>query len=289
MRYRQNVLQGALFILLSEFMFAAMGATVKHLSSTLSHEMIVFMRNCAGLLVILPLFLRMAHKESFYTEVPWLHLQRALLGLSAMYCFFYAIGNMPLAKSVLLKTTAPLFMPLIAFLWLQESLSKYSIAAVVIGFLGVYLILDPGGQYTWIALIGLLGGLFAALAKVTVRRLSRTEPAVRTVVYFSLVATLVSAIPLSWGWRTPNLSEWSWIVMMGVCGTAGQLFLTRGYSAAKAGQIAPFTYFSVVYAALLGYLLWDETLKAIFYLGAFLIILAGIMTVYSPKQRREVI
>lgn len=287
MRYTQNVVQGALFILLSELMFASMGAAVKAASGLgLPNEMLVFMRNMVGLFVIAPLLLQYGTAE-LRTPVYRLHLLRAALGLSAMYCFFYVLGQLPLADGMLLKMTSPIFMPLIALLWLGEGVSRLAVIAIPIGFLGVALVLKPGGDMSWVALLGVLGGALAALAKVTVRRLSHSESTTRIVFYFALNATLLSALPLAWAWQTPTLKQWALLGVMGVMGTVGQLLLTRGYGIAPAAKVSPFTYFSVVFGAAFGYLFWGETLDWLFLAGAMLIALAGVMAVRG-RSRKEV-
>jgi len=285
MRYPQNVVQGAVFILLSELMFASMGAAVKAASGMgLPNEMLVFMRNLMGLFVIAPLLLRYGTAE-FRTEVYRLHLLRAVLGVSAMYCFYYAIAELQLADAMLLKMTSPFFMPLIALFWLGERVGRLAVIAIPVGFVGVALVIKPGGEMNWVALLGVLGGFLAATAKVTVRRLGRSEPTTRTVFYFTFNATLLSALPLLWAWQSPTLQEWVFLLVIGVMGTAGQLLLTRGYAVAAAAQVSPFTYFSVVFGAAYGYLFWDETLDWLFVAGALLIALAGVMAVRGRARK----
>jgi len=281
MRYQQNVVQGALFILLSELMFASMGAAVKAASQLgLPNEMLVFMRNLMGLFIITPLLLRYGAAE-LRTSVYPLHLLRAVLGVSAMYSFFFVLGNLALADGMLLKMTAPIFMPIIALLWLGERVGRLAILAVPIGFVGVGLVLKPDGDMNWVVLVGVLGGALAAFAKVTVRRLGRSEPTTRIVFYLALNATLISAFPLVWAWQTPNLQQWALLGLMGAMGTAGQLLLTRGYAVAAAARVSPFTYFAVVFGAAYGYLLWGEVLDWLFVLGASLIAVAGVIAVRS--------
>ncbi len=291
MLYRQNLVHGALLIVASELMFASMGAAVKAVSAGLSNEMTVFMRNLMGLLILLPWLLHQGI-GSLKTQVLHLHALRALAGLSAMYCFFYALAHLPLADGMLLKMTAPIFMPLVAYVWLKEGATGLALIAVPIGFLGVGLVLRPDGEFNWVALIGLMGGALAAFAKVTVRRLGQTEPTVRTVFYFAVLAALVSSVPLSWAWQMPSGGQWGLLVLMGLMGTLGQLLLTRGYGIAAPSQVGPFTYFSVVFAAVYSYLFWGETLDAYFLAGAGLIALAGTLAIrgrtgVAPARRYE--
>jgi drug/metabolite transporter (DMT)-like permease len=200
-----------------------------------------------------------------------------------MYCFFYALGNLHLADGMLLKMTAPLFMPLIAWTWLGERARRLTLWALPVGFVGVAFVISPEGDFNWVALIGLLGGALAALAKVTIRRLGRTEPTTRVVCYFALFATPVSAIPLFWTWQTPNLNEIGLGLLVGLFGASGQFLLSRGYAVASATNVSPFTYFSVIFGASYGYLFWGETLSATFVIGALLIALSGVMALRGGR------
>lgn len=268
------LLYGALLIIASELLFASMGAAVKAVSATLPDAMSVFLRNLMGLLVVLPLLLRHGPR-ALRTRVLPLHLLRALAGLAAMYCFFFVLARLHLAEGVLLKMTSPLFIPFIALLWLREPLARWALVAVPVGLAGVVMVLDPAGDFSTLSLVGILGGALAGLAKVTVRRLGAEEPTLRTVFYFSLFATLFSLLPMFWLWRMPSAEEWGWVALMGLMGTLGQVLLTRAYRLAPAARIGPFTYFSVLFAALYGYLFWGEALSLNFVAGALLIALAG--------------
>lgn len=283
MIYRQNLLLGAVLLVLSEFLFASMGAAIKTVATTgISNEMTVFMRNLVGLLALAPLLLR-GHRRMLHTQVGGLHLLRAASGVGAMYCFYYALAHLPLADGMLLKMTAPLFMPLIAWLWLAERLRLATAMAVLVGFVGVYLIVGPSGKANPIALLGLLGGGLAAVAKSTVRRLGRTEPNTRVVFYFALGGLLISSLPLTWAWQTPSAIQWQWLFAIGLLGTAGQLLLTRAYAIAPAGRVSPFTYFSVIFGISYGYLLWGEIPSATFITGSLLIAAAGLLTLQGPR------
>jgi drug/metabolite transporter (DMT)-like permease len=283
MLYRQNLLLGALFILLAEWFFASMGAAVKLVTAELPSEMAVFMRNLFGLALMIPLVWRNG-LPGLKTGIFPIHLLRALAGVSAMYCFFYALSRLQLADGMLLKMTAPLFMPLIALFWLGEQLYKRILIALAIGFLGVVLVLNPEGEFNRVALVGLLGGALASLAKVSLRRLGRSEPSVRVVFYFALLSTLISITPMFWVWQTPDLRQWGLFALVGLMGTLGQLLLTRGYAIAKAASISPYTYASVLFGALYGYLFWDETTSLQFFIGALLIALAGILALQGHRR-----
>ena len=258
-------------------MFACMGASIRHVSADMNNGMVVFARNLIGLALLIGIT---SHPRSsgLRTKVPHLHLLRASAGLGAMYCFFYAIANMPLADAMLLKLSAPLFMPLVALFWLGERFTWHVVVALAIGFGGVSVILVPDlDSMAGVAFIALLGGALAAVAKVTVRRLSVTEPASRTVFYFAAIGTLVSLLPLIWLWQTPTVEQIKWLLLLGVFATAGQLLLTRGMACAPAARLGPFAFFSVIFGAGLGWLFWDEILSWTTIVGTLLVLLSAML------------
>jgi len=272
-----RLLTGALLIVSAELMFACMGASIRHVSADLNNGMVVFGRNVVGLL-LLGLVLNRTGLRSLATEVPHLHLLRGLAGLGAMYCFFYAIAHMPLANAMLLKLSAPLFMPLVALAWLGERFTWHVVAALAVGFAGVALILTPDfAQMAPVAMIALLGGALAAVAKVTVRRLSATEPAARTVFYFAATGSIVSLIPLWWLWQAPSWGQLKWLLLLGLFATAGQMLLTRGMACAPAARLGPFAFFSVLFGAALGWLFWEEVLGWPTVVGTLLVLSSALL------------
>lgn len=275
---------GALFLLGGEALLAVMGAMIKHLSDELSTEQIVFFRNAFGLLVLLPFALRHGFQPLATRVMHW-HLFRSLVGVAAMYCYFWALGNMPLTEAFLVNLSSPLFMPFIAWWWLSEPAGKNSIIALLIGFLGVILILQPNGDnaMTWAALIGLLGAILAAVARVTIRRMSETEPSQRIVFYFALIATLISAIPAMLHWQPVPTALWGWLVGLGAIATLGQLAITKAYRIAEAGKVGVYAYSAVIYGALMGWYFWHEVPLWTTWAGAALIIGAGILNLRGSR------
>ena len=270
----------------AELCFVGMGSLVKLLSENLPSQNVVFFRNLFGLIILLPYIFKLGIKTLKTNNIRW-HILRSIAGVSAMYCFFYALAELPLADAMLLKISAPLFIPIIAFVWLSEYISLRVIMAIMIGFLGVIFVLKPTGTIHIASLVGLLGGALAALAKVTIRRMSDSEPTSRIVFYFGLIGLIVSAIPLIWFWQDPTTKEWIILILLGAFGTVGQLFLTKSYILAPASRIAPFTYSSILFAAIIGWLFWDELVTLITISGALLIIVAGIIILREKKVRAD--
>lgn len=270
----QSIVRGALFIVASELSFALSAALIKLVSASLPNESIVFFRNFFGLAILIPFLLKANPKILLTKHLHW-HLVRSSFGMGAMYCFFYALGKIPLGDSMLIKSTIPLIIPFVSALWLQEIITQRVILAGIIGFLGVFLILEPTGDNNWASLIALASSILAAFAFVTVRKLSATEPALRIVSYFAIFGVLISAIPFIWTWQIPTLNQSLILIGVGLTTTIGQLLLTRGYQNAPASSVGIFTYTSVPFGTLLGWLLWQELLNQNSYVGGILIILAG--------------
>ncbi|MBI4396527.1 MAG: DMT family transporter [Elusimicrobia bacterium] len=271
--------RGALLMLFASILFAGMGVLVKIASGQFPNEMVVFFRNAAGLIILTPWLLR-SRAEALRTRYFRLHLARGLIGLAAMYCFFYSIGHMPLADAMLLSYTAPLFMPFIAQAWLGEKIPRGAGALITLGFAGVMLTLKPGpGLFRPVALVALVSGFLGALAQVGIRGLAVKEPTVRIVFYFALTATTFSAVPLAGFWKTPTGSQWAVLAAIGVLATAAQLLLTRAYKHAPAGQVGPFIYTAVVFAGLFDWLIWKNLPDVLSILGALLIGLAGVLII----------
>jgi drug/metabolite transporter (DMT)-like permease len=283
--HADNLRRGALLMLASGLLFSAMGALVKYMSAHLPNEMVVFFRSAMGLLALLPWVL---HRGVGHLKTKNLrgHLWRGLAGVAAMYCYFYAIAHLPLAEATLLNYSTPLFVPFIAAAWLGEKISRKLWGAIITGFTGIVLILKPGlDLFTPVSLIGVASGLFAALAMVSIRRLTHTEPTLRIVFYFSAVCTAVSAVPLAWRWQTPDPGLWALLIGMGALASLAQLLLTRAYSHAPAAQVGPFTYSTVVFAAAIGWMFWGEIPDLLSFGGTALVCLAGIMTIRFAGQR----
>lgn len=279
---------GACAIIASALMFACMGALIKIVSASLPNETIVFFRNLFSLGFTFPWLIGGRGFDRLKTRRLCLHLLRCMSGLGAMYCLFYAVAHLKLSEAVLLSLTNPLFIPLIAFIWIGEMPLKRAWGAIAIGFAGIALILRPGpGIMDIDSLVGLMAGVGIAFEMVAIRRMSSTEPAVRIVFYFALLSTLISSIPLLWAGRIPSPNEWLYLLLVGLSATAGQFFMAKGYSLAPAAQVSPFSYGTVLFAALLGRVFWDETLDAAGWAGTALICGGGVLTIHGAKAVDE--
>ena len=283
-----RIAQGAFLVVLAELFLVISGMIVKQVTNDLPTEVIVFARNLFGFLLLLP-WLFSNGITAIVTSSLHLHMLRAAVGVTAMMCLYYSWGHLPLAEAAMIKQTAPFFIPLFAFWWLGERIAPYTIVAILIGFVGVFLILKPSGEgINLVAAIAFFGAVLGGLAKVVLRRMSTTEPPQRIVFYFALFSMLLSAVPAWFSWVTPDFTQLCWLVLMALTSTLAQLCLSKGYGLAPAGQLGPFTYASVAFAALFGWLIWEEVLGLNSWLGVLLIFAAGVFSTGSVMKKRSV-
>jgi len=277
--------QGAALLALSALLFALMGLGIREVSAGVNNESVVFWRNLVGVLFFLPLVL-LKGISPLKTGRIKSHLWRTTFGLAAMYCFFYAIAHLPLADAMLFTYSAPVFTPLIAWLWLKEPLSKRMLLTTGIGLAGVLLVAKPStALLQGHALIGLAASILAAFAFVSIREMSDTEPAFRIVFYFSLFSALISAIPLTWAWQPMTQSQIGWLLAIGLLATTSQIIMSKAYSLAPPGQIGPFAYLAIVFAGLIAWLRWGEVPDLTSLIGAALIFSASLLSISSSKSR----
>ncbi len=281
----ENLRRGAAYAVFAALGFSLLGICVKTLAAQgVSNELMVFFRSFVSFCLLLP-WLTHGPSGGFRTQRPGGHFIRSAFGVCAVYCFFYGIAHLPLAAAMLLTYSTPLFVPFIAWVWIDERPPVIVFPASVVGLIGVGFIVKPGGGFELTAgLVGVLSGLLAACAMVSIRRISDTEPATRIVFYFSALASLISAVPLLWAWQSPTPSQWALLILSGICATWGQLALTRAYALAPAARVGPFIYFAVIFSALLSWLIWNETLDRGFVIGALLVIATCVMVGWQRKE-----
>lgn len=282
---QDNLARGALLLIAGELLLAVMAAMIKHLSlQGLPSELIVFARNALGLVFLFPILFSTGGLGQLRTQRIGLHLLRATTGVAAMFCFFYTIAHVALAEAILVKMTAPFFLPLTAMLWLGDRITLRTWLAILLGFVGVAIIMRPGtGAFNPVLLIALLSAALMGVAKVSIRKMADTEPPRRIVFWFGAFSTLISAVPLFWVDVWPSTTQFGWMLAIGLVATIAQICMTTAYQLASPGKVGVYNYTAVIWAASLGWLIWDERLHWTFLLGTLLIVSAGIWNLQKPR------
>lgn len=253
------------------------GMIIRQVSEDLPTEMIVLMRNLLSLVWLLPWILKYGRKEIPTSRIH-LHFMRAFIGVTAMSCLFYSWAHLPLGQAAMIKQTAPFFLPIIALWWLKEPISLRVKVAILVGFSGVALILQPNQGVVHIAvLVGLAGAMLGALAKVTIRSMRGSESPNKIVFYFAFFGSILAALPASMNWVTPTFEQFVWLFGLAATSTLAQLLLTRAYAIAPAGQLGPFTYASVIFATFMGWLIWQEAFNVLTIIGIVVVCCAAVI------------
>ncbi|MEB3793222.1 DMT family transporter [Acinetobacter sp. IK40] len=270
---------------ISALLFSVMGICIRYASHTVDNYTIVFFRNVVGLILFLPFIFKQG-MGFVKTEKLWMHTWRSIVGLAAMYGFFYAIAHLKLSNAMVFTYSSPIFIPLIAWLFLKEKVTTAMLCAAGLGFIGVFCVAKPDqGLLNWISIVGISSSLLASMAFVTVRALTQTEPPERIVFYFCLIGSLLSVIPMFWVWRSYHLYELFFLVAAGVLANVSQIFMSHAYRLAPAGQIAPVNYIAIIFAGIWGFLLWNEVPDLYSVIGFGIILLAILLC--SPLIQRQ--
>ncbi len=273
------------WMLVAAALFALMGVLVKHSSAQFSSAELVFYRSVFGLVAIW-IVIAASHRRllaPLVTPHARAHVWRGLSGFTALVLFFYAIARLPLATAVTLNYTAPLFLAGLSAWWLKEKHGRGLVAAVLLGFAGIVLLLQPqvDGQ-AWVpALAGLVSGMLAAVAYVNIKSLGRLgEPEWRVVFYFTLLSTLGGAAWMAVaGFHRPQAADWPWLIGIGVTATLAQLALTRAYHRGRTLTVGSLAYTTVAFSALYGVLLFGEQLPMLAWIGMAAVAAAGMLAV----------
>lgn len=283
-----NIVRSAILLMCGELLLAIMAAMIKHVSGDgLSSELIVFFRNFLGLLFLFPILLSTGGLRQLKTKRIGLHFIRAGTGVAAMFCYFYTIAHVPLADAIVVKMTAPFFLPLTAMLWLGDKIKLRTWLAIVVGFVGVAIIIQPGtGAFNPVMIIALLSAVLMGVAKVSIRKMADTEPPRRIVFWFGAISSVISAVPLFWVTTWPNTTQLGWLLAIGLTATIAQICMTTAYQLASPGRVGIYNYTAVIWAAALGWLFWDESLKWATLAGTLLIVAAGVWNLSSAKHKK---
>ena len=269
----------------SALLFSVMGICIRYASHTVDNYTIVFFRNVVGLFLFLPFIFKQG-TEFVKTEKLWMHTWRSIVGLAAMYGFFYAIAHLKLSNAMVFTYSSPIFIPLIAWLFLKEKITRSMLCAAALGFIGVFCVAKPDqGLLNWVSVVGIASSLLASMAFVTVRALTQTEPPERIVFYFCFIGSLLSIIPMFWVWRPYHLQELVFLISAGILANVSQIFMSHAYRLAPAGQIAPVNYMAIIFAGVWGFLLWNEVPDLYSVIGFGFILLAIILC--SPLTQRQ--
>jgi drug/metabolite transporter (DMT)-like permease len=214
-----------------------------------------------------------------------LYVGRCLIGIVSMLCGFYAIVHLPLAKAVTISYSTPLFVTILAVLFLGEMVRLRRWTAVGLGFIGVLVIMRPGADtFDANTLVALTAAVLSAIVAISIKVLSRTEKPDAIVLWTTMLWVPLSLVPALFVWTWPTGWTWAWIVAAGFFGTAGHMFWTRALKRGDASMLTPISFMQVPIVAVLAWWLFDETVTAWTAVGAAIIFVANAYIAHREAQ-----
>ena len=239
---------------------------------------VLFFRGFCGIIPILFLIPRDRFLDFYKTTRPFLHFKRCLSGLIALVSIFIALRNLPLATVVSITFAAPIFTTIFSIFLLNEKVGLYRWLAVLVGFLGIIVITEPGFSslnfYYIYPIIFCLGLSYVAIA---IRKLSTTEPVWLISFFFSFSISILGLLSLFQGWIMPNFIDLFLLSMVGILGGLANLWLSQSYKYSEVSLVTPLKYLALVFAIIFGYFIWSEvpTFKTL--MGAILVIVSSLI------------
>ncbi len=291
----------SLWMLFASFVFAIMGVCVKLASDLYSTAEIVMYRGLIGVFVMLCVMLQM--QGTLKTDLPWQHVWRGVIGVIALWMWFFSFSMLPLATAMTLNYMSPIWIAVIIFAvnwWRQQNRFEWALAAAIImSSIGVVLLLQPSIHASqWPGAASAIGsGMLAAFAYLQVRNLGRLgEPEYRVVFYFSVTSVGAGLIGIVLRATTAEVVVWHphctkgllLLFAIGVCATVAQMAMTRAYRLGKTLVTANLQYTGIVFSSIWGIIIWGDVFGWISWLGIGVILISGIAATFYNARNQEV-
>lgn len=271
-------------MLLAALGFSLMNVLIRWSSAELHAFQIAFFRNLFGLVFMLPWLISNGYR-SFKTQRFKLFVVRALLGICAMYCFFWGLTVLPLAKAVALSFTIPLFVTIGAAVVLKEQVNGRRWMAVIIGFVGTLIILRPSIDGDLFAsLVVVASSVFMAASVLIIKSLSRTEDANVIVMYMVLLMTPLSLPVAVYVWQWPTWEIWVGVVAMGFLGSFAHLMFTSALKQSDVSIVMPFDFARLPFIIFLAWIFFDQTVDQWTIIGAVIVFASGAYIAHREAQ-----
>ena len=273
--------QGIRYILFATLAFAVMNVMAKELSDF--HPLqVVFFRAFGTWIFIFPFMVK--HNISIKGKNVKPLLARGIVGVLSLVCFFIAIQRIPLGSAISIRYLGPIFGAVMAFYWLKEKVNWMQWLSFAVAFSGVILLKGFDIRIDYISLSLLLisavlvGGVFVLL-----RYLSDKEHYLTVINYFMMCSLALSLCFIQY-WRLPIGEEWYSVCGIGVFGLIGQIYMTRAFHTEETSVLAPFKYMELIYAMIMGYIMFGETYKLLPMMGIILIMGGMLSNVWAKGK-----
>lgn len=272
--------------------FATMMAALKYATTHgVGAAEILFYRNIFSLPTIVAWVIMAGGFAAVKTKRPAAHAIRSGLGLAVMFCTFLALSKLPLAEATVIGFSAPLFATMLSAIVLRERVMWHRWGAIAIGFLGVLIVVQPGGSSLpplGVA-IGLTAAFGTAVVVITLRQIGETETAVATVFWFNIASVIVTALPMPFLFHHHPPHVWVALILGGVMGGVAQIMTTAAVRYAPVSVLAPFDYIQIIWATIWGFFLFAVLPSTASVAGSALIVAAGCYVVWRERRVQKIV
>ena len=266
--------------------FSVMDATIKWLTADYPVTQIVALRSWFGLPLLCFFALRGGGLKSLKTSRPQVHFGRYLLVLALSFSFFWALSQLKLVDAIAITFAAPIFITALSVPILKEPVGMHRWVAISIGFFGVLVMLRPGmGVFQWAAVVVIGSVVVYSLLMITTRVFKAVESTASLMLYPQLGMSLTGIILVPFVWVTPDLKDLGLFAVAGIFGSLGVMFVTHAFRLGPAAVISPFEYSALLWATLLGFMLWGELPDTMTLIGAAIIIASGLYMIYRETKK----
>ena len=268
---------GFLYMFMSVCAFSVMDLIVKWSENYPVGE-VLFFRGFFGIIPLFFLIPRKRYLDFYKTNRGFLHFRRCAAGLIAIVAIFIALRKLPLATVVSISFAAPVFTTIMSIFLLSEKVGLYRWLAVIVGFIGILIISEPG--YSSLNLYYLYPIIFCfglSYVAITIKQLSSSEPVWLISFYFSLSIMFISFFTITTGWIMPSIKDLFLLSLLGILGGLANLWLTQSYKFSDVSLVTPLKYLALVFAIFFGYVIWDEVPSSKTLIGSLLVIISSII------------
>lgn len=284
--HRSDTVTGILILVFATFFFAAQDAITKKLTVTISVYQIVCVRFFFfSLFAIVYATRNSTLRDALQSNAPGLQILRGLLISGEIAIFAYAIRFLGLAEMHAIFACFPLLITALSVPFLKEQVGWRRWGAVLIGFIGTLIIIQPGAKvFDPMAILALLCALMFAMYNILTRKVSSQDRFETSLLYFGLVGFVISLVTMPWLWQTPNREETFWLLAISAVAIVGHIGLIKALELAPAVILQPFNYFVLIWAILIGYVIFGEVLGVMTLLGASIVVVSGIYIAYREYR-----
>jgi len=273
-------------MLAAMFCFASMDAAVKHLVQIYPTVQVIWARFFFHLLLLVVIFARRI-PTIVRTVNPRLQILRSVLMIVTTGLFFSGLIFVPLADAASMMLVSPLIVTALSMPILKEPVGPRRWAGVVVGFCGALIIVRPTGDLQLATLLPLCAAGTYAVYQISTRFLSQSDPVLTTLFYTAALGAILPAFAMPFVWQAPTPEHWAMMAFSGLCGGVGHFAVIRALTAAPAATVAPFSYTSILWATLYGFVLFGNFPDHWTITGAAIIVASGLYVFFREQKRQK--